>query len=101
MQEARSALRRSHVLLVLRHEFAPESLGQDGLIEFRQETRCIAVLGSDAVEPGKGCFDAADTFLLLLNRRQWNVEVQQYVLVQIYHCRTNSMLFQIGDCLRT
>lgn len=52
------------LLTIRQHEFAPEGLGQDGLVEFWYEPRGVGVLGGDAVEPGEGCFNAADDFLL-------------------------------------
>jgi len=44
---------------VLRHEFAPECLGEDGLVEMIDQFAGAGCLGREAVNPGKSSFHAA------------------------------------------
>src|SRR5438105_1784956 len=44
----------------------PEGLGQNGLVELRQEPGGVGMLGGDAIEPRKGCLNPADDFLPFL-----------------------------------
>jgi hypothetical protein len=53
--------------MIGRHQFTPKSLGQDGLVEFRQEPRRVGVLGGDEVEPDKGGLYTADDLSLHCN----------------------------------
>ena len=50
------------------HQFSTKGFGQNGLVEFRHEPRCIGMLGGDAVEPREGGFDTADDLVLFGQR---------------------------------
>jgi hypothetical protein len=57
---------------VLRREFAAERLGEDALVEMADQLAGAGRLGGEAVDPGEGGFDAADDFVLFVDR--WNEE---------------------------
>ena len=61
------------VTRVLRHEFAPESLGEDSLVEMINQLVGAGCLGCEAINPGEPNLDATDdlTTLLKLNG-QWD-----------------------------
>src|SRR5580704_9202728 len=65
----------------------PEGLGENGLVEFRQETRCMGVLGGDAVEPRKSGFDEAHYFLLLRKWRYGQANTPKRIQIYIFLSR--------------
>jgi hypothetical protein len=55
--------------MIRQHQVTPKGLGQDGLVEFRQEARGVGMLHGHTVEPREGSFNAVNDFLLLGDRR--------------------------------
>ena len=60
------------VVRVMRDQLPSKGLRQNGLVEPRQKSRSVRVLGGNAIEPSEGGLDAADNFLLLWSPQTGN-----------------------------
>src|SRR5207245_2108935 len=71
------------VVRVLRHKFAPECFGEDGLVQMVDQLAGAAAFHCEPVDPGKCCLDAANGLPLFEQSQLWNSKIKEFSLGKI------------------